>query len=77
MTNETQNPLEIWETRKFKPWGIGEKSEFWVARETTENGQTILNDHVAGPFVSMEEARRVLRLLNEFMHPEGMTEAMS
>lgn len=67
MTTQNQNPLEIWESRQFKPWGIGEKSQFWVARKTTENGQTILNDHVAGPFDSMEEARDVLRKLNEFM----------
>lgn len=68
MTTANQNPLEIWETRQFKPFGIHEKTDFWVTQKTTENGQTCLNSHVAGPFDCIEEAERVLNLLNEFMH---------
>jgi len=67
MTTANQNPLEIWESRQFKPWGIGERPQFWVSQKTVENGQTCLNAHVAGPFDCMDDAERVLRSLNEFM----------
>lgn len=64
MTTANQNPLEIWETRLFKPWGRCEKTEFWVCQKTVENGQTCLNAHVAGPFHSEDDAGEAITRLN-------------
>lgn len=59
--------LYISETTKFLPWGKSEPTQYWVSKDTIEDGVTVFGDPVAGPFPTFDEAVSWLKRLDESM----------
>lgn len=64
---DDMSELYISETTIYRPWGKPEPTQYFVSRDTIEDGLTVLGCPVAGPFPTFDEAVSWLKRLDESM----------
>lgn len=64
---DDMSELYISETTIYRPWGKPDPTRYYVSRDIIEDGVTVHGDHVAGPFLALDDAIAWLKRLDESM----------